>query len=602
MSKAVRPPESIKEASSVPIDRHLFLSDLRSFALVDENATISWLCAPRLDGAPLFGSLVGGPEAGHFRISAHGKKSQQYQGHTLIGQTFLGDICVTDFLDCSFGRTSQRAGRSDFVRLIEGEGEIEIEFAPKFDFGRLPTRLSGVEEGLRIECGQQQMLLVSPGCTWEVCREGNHDVARSRIQLRQQCLPLVLAIGAGALSGTNRLVGHMLTETERFWSNWLAPLKLPTAHKDVVSRSALVLRGLCFGPTGAIAAAATTSLPETIGGVRNWDYRYCWPRDACLASSALLRLDTPEPAMRLLDWILGIVLDSEHEQFLSPLYTVTGRKVLGEAEVPEALGYRGSTPVRLGNLAAAQLQLDAVGPIAELMWNLARYGANLTAEHFQLAQHLVAMVQARWRDADSGIWEVRGAQRHYVHSKLMCWYTVRCCAAVARYLGREQSEWALLEAEIREQIEHNGFNEKLQSYVAAYDLPEADAALIWIVLSGFHPPQHPRSVGTLRFIMQRLIHEKSVYRYHYEDSLVGVEGEFIICRCWLIEALALSGEVSRAQELLDELLSIVAPLQLVAEQWDWKARLALGNYPQAYSHLGIINAVCSVEGISGKKR
>ncbi len=586
--------EWLRSLPASPIERHLFLSDLRTFALVDQTGTLSWLCAPRLDSPPLFGALVGGPGAGYFRISAGNEGTQEYVGGSLIGRTNFGNVSVTDFLDCGFDRTFQRSGRSDLVRLIEGRGEVTAEFAPKFDFGRVPTRLSGIENGLRIDCGQQRLILSSPGWTWNIMRHGTHDVARSTRMFNEECVSLRLLIGTASAVLPVRTPGHMLADTQAFWERWSSKLRLPESNPELVARSALVIRGLSYGPTGAIAAAATTSLPETLGGGRNWDYRYCWPRDASLAASSLLRLNAPGAAMKLLDWILGVIFDVDEDRFLAPLYTVTARSVPGEAEIPEALGYRASRPVRIGNLASEQLQLDTLGPIAELMWKLAQIGASLTSEHLQLAERLVGLVALRWRDADSGIWEVRGAQRHFVHSKLMCWYTVDCCTKVARYLGIEHDDWIELAQEIRIQIETEGYCNERKSYVVAYDLKEPDAALLWIILTRFHPADHPRCRGTLKYIVENLVHDGNVYRYHFNDALRGQEEEFIICRSWLIEALVIIGEREQAQKLFDQLLSTMKPLGLLPEQWDYKTNTALGNFPQAYSHLGFINAACAL--------
>lgn len=585
----------ISKSPSIPIDQHLFISDLRTCGLVDRCGTISWLCTPRIDGTPLFASLVGGAGAGHFTIRGEGIGKQEYLLNSLVGRTTFNNLSITDFFDCGAGRTYQRAGRSDLVRIVRGTGKVEIEFAPKFNFGRVPTRIISFDGGLKIECGQQTHVLLSAGCTWQIQGEGGHDVARSQITLSNQSINFMFLLGTGSIVPPLRSADEMLTDTEKFWEGWLATLKLPKNNSQLVALSALVLRGLFYGPTGAIAAAATTSLPERIGGVRNWDYRYCWPRDACLSASALLSLNATGPAMRLLDWILEVVNYSAEGNFLSPLYTVTGRSVPGEAEISEAFGYLNSRPVRIGNLAAEQLQLDALGPIAELMKKLAQNGISLTSEHHQLADRLVTLVQARWKDKDSGIWEVRGVQRHFVHSKLMCWYTLVCCAEVSNYLGINRPDWIKLADEIRLQIEDLGFDQKLNSYVAAYDLKEADAALLWIILSGFHPPDHPRSLGTLNYIMDNLVHNDSVYRYHFDDALQGQEGEFIICRCWLIEVLAMVGRHAQARAMFEQMLSRIGTIGLLSEQWDQSQNQALGNYPQAYSHLGLINAACALD-------
>lgn len=583
----------LQQSSEVPIDNHLFLSDLRTVALVDTTGSVSWMCTPRIDGVPLFGALVGGPAAGHFRISSAGTGEQSYVGNSLIGNTTFGSISIVDFLDCSSGRAYQRAGRSDLIRQISGTGTVKCEFAPKFDFGRIPTRISGVPGGLRVDCGQQLFILHGPELPWNIRREGIHDIAECELTLQDETVSLALLMGTASPIEPQFL--ELQKATASFWEKWHATLRLPTTATALVSRSALTLRGLCYGPTGAIAAAATTSLPETIGGIRNWDYRFAWPRDACLAARSLLRLGAVEPAMRLLDWHLSLVMDSDTGGFISPLYTVTGREVLGEAEVAAALGYRGSRPVRIGNLASGQLQLDTLGPIAELMLALAQRRANLTGEHVQLCEKLVELVATRWNDPDSGIWEIRDAQRHYLHSKLMCWYAVHCCTEVSRYLGIERPDWNQLAAVIRRQIELEGYDENLGSYIAAYDLAHPDAALLWIVLSGFHPPEHPRSIGTVRYILESLVSDGCVYRYHFNDALQGQEGEFIICRSWLIEALSMMGRASEARLLFDEMVSRIGPLGLLSEQWGGPQRCALGNYPQAYSHLALINAACAIE-------
>jgi trehalose 6-phosphate phosphatase len=577
------------------IDEHIFLSDLRSVALVDKYASVTWLCSPRVDSTPLFGSLVGGPGSGYFRINCNQAFSPNYIHDTLIGECSGESIKVTDFFDCSSERIYQRAGRSDLYRLIEGSGEVFIEFAPKFNFGRVQTRIEIIDRGLKIEYGQQKSVLYSPSIDWKISKQGIHDVATAKLVLNNQSFALVLLLGTASFNTYQPDINHFFNINKQFWNSWVSKLQLPTKYKTLVIRSALALRGLCFGPTGAISAAATTSLPESLGTGRNWDYRYCWPRDACLTASALLRLNSVSHGIKILDWLLEIVIDKNDESFIAPLYTVTGRNVPGEAEVPEAIGYRGSRPVRIGNLAAEQLQLDTLGPIAELMLKLVQKGATLTLEHLQLAERLVDLVNARWNEKDSGIWEIRGEQRHFVHSKVMCWYTVYCCYQVASYLGVDNEDWLKLADNIRNQIESQGYNEELNTYVAAYDLNHADAALLWVVLSGFHPPEHPRTLSTLDYVYNNLVHDESVYRYYFDDSLSGKEGEFIICRAWLIEALVMCGRKNEAQKLLEQMLSRINSIGLLSEQWDSNLNCALGNYPQAYSHLGLINAICALD-------
>lgn len=579
------------------INHHVFLSDLRTAALLDQQGSVVWFCIPRLDGAPLMGALLGGDEFGIFSLRPRDQPDvvaqQAYLSGTLISRTEFENLTIIDYLDCGAGRAFQRAGRSDLVRHVQGSAPVALRFAPKFDFGRIPTRLVLVEGGLRVMCGQNLVTLHAPGVEFVIERVGDHDEARAEF-VPGKGVTLQLSVGTGAVPSARTDPDTRHRRTENFWKAWLSTLSIPPVATTLVAQSALVLRGLCYGPSGAIAAAATTSLPECIGGERNWDYRFCWPRDAAFSAHALLRLGTSGPGMRLLDWLLELFEECGEEEFLRPVYTLSGRHILGEAEIPEAKGYANSRPVRVGNLAAQQLQLDSLGPIALLLGALARSGAALSPEHHQLAERMVALVEHRWRDPDHGIWEVRTEQKHFVHSKLMCWLTVTEAIAVAEYLGVDRPEWRELQRTIRDDIERHGFNSGLQSYTAAYGSADADAALLWITLSGFHPPEHPRSAGTVRFVMNRLLRQDSVYRYRYDDALSGDEGSFTICTGWLIEVLVMMGRRAEAERLFAALCASAGPTGLLAEQWDPRSGLALGNFPQAYSHLALINAAVAL--------
>ncbi len=584
--------------SETLIDHHLFLSDLRTVALLDDRGSVVWMCIPRMDGVPLFGSLLGGESLGSFSITPENTKSnlpvtQAYLAGTCVSRTSFGSVVITDFLDCGGGRPFQRSGRSDLLRMLEGNEAVRVRFAPKLDFGRISTRIVSLDGGLRVHCGQYLVTLRSPGVSWNIERVGAHDEAEA-VFIPGKGVVLELSVGTCMLEAKGPSAIVRLRRTESFWRAWCHTLSVPPIASELVSRSAITLRALCYGPTGAIAAAATTSLPECIGGVRNWDYRFCWPRDAAFSANALLRLGSSGPGMRLLDWLLALFEECGEEDFLRPVYTLSGRYIFGEAEIAEASGYKASQPVRVGNLAAQQLQLDSLGPIAQLLGALARSGAALSPEHCELAERMVGLVEHRWRDPDHGIWEVRTEQRHFVHSKLMCWFTVSESLAVAEYLGLEKPEWRRLMNEIRIDIETQGFNQQHGAYTAAYDGADADAALLWVVLTGFHAVDDPRCVGTVKFVMDRLLRDEAVYRYHYDDALEGAEGTFHICTGWLIEALVMMGRRTEAQSLFERLCQRAGPAGLMAEQWDPKEGMALGNFPQAYSHLALINSACAM--------
>lgn len=588
-------------SESVPIDRHALLSDQRTAALVNPGGRIVWLCLPRLDSSALFAELLGGPVAGFFEVRPaleSRQLRQQYVGDSFILRTDWPGIRLIDYLDCAGGRAFQRAGRSDLIRVIEGFGRVRITFAPRLDYGRVETHLRKTETGLEIEGALDSCVLVAPGIEWEILTEGPHHTAVANVELTGAPVVLELRYGTANQAPDNNPEPMRRQQTEKFWSGWAVKLKLPEVARDLVRRSALVLKALCYGPTGAIAAAATTSLPEHAGGVRNWDYRFCWPRDAAMAASALIRLGMNGPAVRLLDWLLGIMERGEPGSFIRPVYTLTGGHLGTEAEVAELAGYLGSRPVRVGNAAAHQIQLDVLGPVAELLALLAQRGAALSSEHWQLAVSMVEAVAQRWQDMDHGIWEVRRARQHHVHSKVMCWQTVDRALQVASYLGRPRPDWLELRRTIAEDVLTRGYNEKRKMFCAAYDSDEADAATLAVGLSGLLPPYDERFVNTVRGVEKELRQGSTVYRYFYEDGLPGSEGGFHLCTTWLIEAYALMGRWNKAQMLFDRFISMVETPYFLSEEYDPVLRQALGNYPQAYSHIGLINAALCLDAQS----
>ncbi|MGC9260701.1 MAG: trehalose-phosphatase [Phycisphaerae bacterium] len=590
-------------SKAVPIEQHSLLSDQRTCALVSPLGRITWMCVPRIDSAALFAELLGGTSAGYFEIvpaTAHPPAVQSYVSSSFILRTQWETLCVTDYLDCSAGRPFQRAGRTDLVRVVEGHGRIRITFAPRIDFGNLETRLRVTQQGVTIEGSVEPCGLVSPEIRWTISKEGNHETATAELDVDGGPVVLELRYGTSSLVPAMTPEPQRREQTERFWAVWASTLKLPPTYRDPVLRSALVLRALSYGPTGAIAAAATTSLPEYPGGVRNWDYRFCWPRDAAMAATALVRLGASGPAMKFLDWVLAILERSEANSLIRPVYTVTGGHLGSEGVIAELAGYLGSRPVRVGNAAAQQVQLDVLGPVAELIALLAKQGAALTTEHWRLMETMVTAVTQRWRDEDHGIWEIRGPRRHHIHSKTMCWQTVHCGLQIADFLGYRREDWEALEKAIASDILTHGWNEQQHAFCASYGSSEVDAAALWVGLSGLLAPDDPRFIATVQVVERELRQGNTVYRYRYEDGLPGVEGGFNICTAWLIEAYALLGRRKDAQDLLREYAKLAGPTGLLAEQYDPKTNLALGNFPQAYSHIGLINAALRLADAPGR--
>ncbi len=588
-----------RAGSFTPITSHSVLSDQRTLAIVTPTARAVWLCVPRIDSPPIFAELLGGPGAGFFDVSPAldtGPPAQSYDGDSLVLKTVWPDCTVTDYLDCGAGRAFQRAGRTDLIRVIEGPGACRVRFAPRLDFGRVATRLAVREHGLEVEGSPDPILLYAPGIAWRISADGPHQTAEADVTPGAAPVTLELRIG----SANDRPHPHAEPQrrdlTRRFWSTWAATLRLPAVGAEHVRRSALLLRALVYGPTGAIAAAATTSLPEHLGGSRNWDYRYCWPRDAAMAAAALVHLGNTGTAMRLLDWLARVLDQCESPGRLRPIYTVDGRDLGPEAEIGGLAGYAKSRPVRIGNAAALQVQLDVFGPITDLIALLAESGAPISPDHWRMTRAMVEAVESRWLEPDHGIWEIRGEREHHVHSKVMCFHTVARALVVHEcVIGRPNPAWAALRDRIREDVLANGFNTELNAFTGAYGRAELDAAALSVGLTGLLDVHDPRFTATVDAVDRGLREGGTVYRYRFDDGLPGREGGFHLCTGWLIEALARCGRVQEATELFGELLKCVGPTGVLSEQHEPRFNIPLGNAPQAYSHLALINAATTLD-------
>ena len=583
-------------SEAVPIEHHACLSDQRTWALVTPEARVTWLCLPRLDSPALFAELLGGPAAGHFSVSeAAGKRprGQRWIGDSFVLETRWDTFRVLDFLDVSGGRPQLRAGRTDLVRRLEGRGRVRLELAPRLDFGRIPTRLRAIEGGLAIEPSHDPIVLRAPGVRWEIVEEGPHQTARAELAL-DGALDLELRYGTASVRPAQPAVEERTRQTELYWSSWAAGLCVPGDDGERIRRSALVLKALCYGPTGAIAAAATTSLPEHPGGVRNWDYRYCWLRDAALSAASLVRLGSTAEALHYLGWVLGVVDRIAAPERLQPLYCVAGEPLSSEAEIGELPGYRGSRPVRVGNLAAHQVQLDVFGPIVELVALLAERDAPLSAEHWRLVEGLVGAVAARWHEPDHGIWEIRRAPRHHVHSKVMCWIAADRGVRIAELLGRERPDWCELRDRIAADVLAHGWKPGPGAFTAAYDGNDLDAAALAVGLSGLLAPDDPRWRATVDAVERGLREGSTVYRYRADDGLPGGEGGFHLCTSWLVQALLTLERRADARALFEAMAACAGPTGMLSEEYDPVAELALGNVPQAYSHLAVIDAALAL--------
>ena len=586
----------------VPIEEHSLLSDQRTAAIVAPDGRISWMCVPRIDSTALFAELIGGPAAGHFSVRPalqNGEPEQDYVGDSMVLRTSWPDISVTDYLDCSNGRPRRLSGRTDLIRVIEGRGRALVEFAPRLDFGRFPTQLQVRDGGIEVVNASDLVVLRAPGLDWAIDDHGVHQTAWAEVDLDDGPVTLELRCGTANLRPERASESERRDYTVGYWEDWASRLDLPDVEPDLVRRSALTLKALCSGPTGAIVAAPTTSLPEVMGGVRNWDYRYCWIRDASMSAGALVRLGSTDEAMNLLDWLLRVIDDSDAgPSRLAPLYTVTGGPLPAEATIEELAGYAGSRPVRLGNAADHQVQLDVFGPVLQLVHALGEVEAPLSARHWRLVEDLVNAVDERWREPDQGIWEIRTAPRHHVYSKAMCWLTVDLGLRVASdVFGRDRSVWEQLRDTIAEDIFANGWNEEVGAFTAAYGATDLDASVLALAWIGLVDADDPRFRSTVETIETWLRDGPTVYRYKHDDGLPGEEGGFNLMTSWLIDAKILIGDVQAARDLFRSYVRLAGPTGLMAEEYDPATGRALGNHPQGYSHLGLIHNACNLAAV-----
>ncbi|MEU6581903.1 trehalose-phosphatase [Nocardia sp. NPDC046763] len=583
-------------ASAPRIERLTMLASPRSKALVTPDGTVTWLCHPEPDSAAVFAHLLGGPGAGHFTIQPERASlplSQRYVDGTMTVETRWSSLQVVDYLPHDVVPE-----RTDLTRVITGDAKAVITFAPRPEFGQVPVRLLHATGGLKVEGPNDPIVLRSPGVEWEITDDGNHHTARAVVDPRQGPIVLEMRCGTSDLAPAMRAESDRRREAERYWAEWVGTLELPPLKPDLMKRSALTLRGLVHAPSGSILAAATSSLPEDIGGVRNWDYRYCWLRDASLTAAALVSLGSLGEAEDLLAWVHRVLETLPGPERLHPLYTLYGETLPPEAVIDQLPGYAGSRPVRVGNAANMQVQLDVFGPIVDLISQLAhareRKGINDPAKalpdpDWELVHAMVSAVQRRWREADHGIWEIRGNPRHHVYSKVMGWLTVDRALTLSRQFGRPADpEWEPLRDAIADEVRTEGWNDEVQSFTAAYDGTDLDAATLHIGLSGLIEPSDPRFAATVVATEAELRSGSTVYRYHHDDGLPGGEGGFHLCAAWLVEAYLLIGKREDAEALFAQLVDVAGPTGLLSEEYDPVAERSLGNHPQAYSHLGLL--------------
>lgn len=584
------------------IEDYGLIGDCRTAALVARDGSIDWLCVPRFDSNACFAALLGTPEHGRWRIAPAGPVREihrRYREGTLILETDFvtetGTVRITDFMP---PQTSQ----VDLVRIVEGiSGEVQMHFdlAVRFDYGSILPWHQRIDRGIRATAGPDTVY-----CRSDVWLE----VASHRI-----VADFVVAQGqSSAFEFTWEPTHHpippdknaqqTLDDTTAWWLDWSGRCRYQGPWRRDVMRSLITLKALTYAPTGGIVAAPTTSLPEQLGGPRNWDYRFCWLRDATFTLYALLVGGYTQEAQAWRQWLVHAAAGNPTQ--LQIMYGVAGERRLTEFELEWLPGYESSRPVRIGNGAYRQHQLDVFGELMETLHLARRVGLPPDDDAWRVQQGVMEFLERDWIHPDEGIWEVRGPRQHFVHSKVMAWVAAdRAVQQVEQFgLPGDAERWRRLASEIHAQVCAEGYNPKLKSFVQYYGSEEADASLLMLPLVGFLPPDDPRMVGTIDFVMSRLMRDGLVERYRTETNVDGLpagEGTFLLCSFWLTDCLALIGRRKRALALFERLLSLRNDLGLLSEEYDTTAERMLGNFPQAFSHVGLINSARNLAGAGG---
>ncbi|MFI1292946.1 glycoside hydrolase family 15 protein [Streptomyces sp. NPDC020792] len=601
--------------SARPIGDHALLSDCRSAALVTSDGSVDWLCLPRFDSPAIFARLLD-EDAGHWSIRPTGPVdiSRRYVKDTLVLETTFRTAAGTAVLHdaLALGRRERghalgAASPGTLLRRItctEGRVNIEIDYAPRPEFGLVHPLLSAVRGGLAAYGGAHVLLLSSP-----VDLRVSGSTAHGRIPLAAgHRLGFALHVGSAwereSVGWRAGRIRRRMSDTIEGWRSWS---KLHRGYvgpwQDEVSHSGRVLRALTFAPTGAIVAAATTSLPEKTGGMRNWDYRYTWVRDASFTIQALATAACEKEKNRFFDFLArAAATQLDRGVDLQIMYGIGGEHDLSERLLPHLTGWRDSGPVRIGNDAWRQRQLDVYGELLDAAHQTLPPGEPLDpATRTFLLQAAEAAAQ-RWTHRDQGIWERRGPSRHLLHSKLMCWVALDRAIAMAPALQADERlpHWQHERDQIRQAIEQRGWNPRLGAFTQAFDSDDLDASALMLPIVGFLSPHDPRIQSTVLAIATQLTDRNGLVRRYLTDELQGEEGAFLLCTFWLAQALALTGHTTRARHTFQAALAHANDLGLMAEETDATTAEALGNFPQAFSHIGLINAARAIRDAEGQ--
>ena len=595
--------------NSLPIGDYALLSDCHLAALVSRSGSVDWMCLPRFDAPAVFARILD-PIGGHFAIRPDGEfeASRAYVDQTMVLETTFvtasGTAVLTDAMAVGRNERGHDLGIGSPGVLLrrlactDGEMDVEVSYAPRPEYGLIHPILEAVPGGLAARGGAVRLLLSAPA-TFQVAEAtatarlhlAAGQVVMFALQHARMLDPPLAAWGAGQIQGR-------LEDTLKGWQSWsVIHQTYEGPWRDLVLHSGRVLQALTFAPTGAIVAAPTTSLPETLGGERNWDYRYTWVRDASLTMDALWVAACPDEANKFFTFLSYAATRLRRGLDLQIMFGIGGEHDLSERELPHLAGWRDSSPVRVGNGAWTQRQLDVYGELLDAAQRLVGQLADLDPVTREFLRAAADTAAKRWTEKDQGIWEIRGEPRDFLYSKLMCWVALDRAIGLAPRISAEHrvESWTAAREEIRAAILDHGWSEQAGAFTQAFGSDSLDASSLMLAITGFLPGDDPRMKATIDATAARLTDQRGlVYRYLAHDGLAGEEGTFLLCTFWLAQAQALAGEVDQAVATFERAVAAISDVGLLAEEVDVPSGEMIGNFPQAFSHIGLINAAWAI--------
>jgi GH15 family glucan-1,4-alpha-glucosidase len=584
---------------------YALIGDCETAALVDRKGCIDWLCLPNFSSGACFAALLGNQENGYWKIAPADlkfKTRRQYRNHTLILETIFetasGAARLIDFMPV-------RGHNPDVVRIVQGiRGRVDLcmELALRFDYGRTVPWVTGIADGVRAVAGPNLAILHA---SIAVHGENLKTVARFTVG-RGDRVWFTLTYGSSYRRNPKRIDAQQaLIDTEQFWRRWRSRRRYAGKYREAVGRSLITLKAMTFRPTGGVVAAVTTSLPEAIGGVRNWDYRYCWLRDTTFTLLALTNGGYEEEAAAWQDWLLRALGGSPDQ--VQIMYGLKGERDLMEHEADWLAGYENSRPVRIGNAASTQLQLDIYGEVLDCFFHAQQSMSRHGEDDFRVLAMLLRHLEQIWREPDEGIWETRGGPQQFTYSKLMVWVAFDRAVLIAEQMKYDAplEKWRNLRDTVHGEICARGFNKEKGSFVQAYDSDQLDASLLLMPLVGFLPGSDPRIVATVEAIERELMPAGLVLRYDtgkVNDGLPPGEGVFLACSFWMVSALKCIGRTRDARRLFERLIRLRNDVGLLSEEYDIDRKRLVGNFPQAFSHIALVNAAFDLEEKVGLRK